>query len=57
MFKKTGNFKGLTVNHVLGLFKESSRVQIFFCYFVEPILMDSPYNLWNKFQDYQLRLF
>ena len=26
----------------------------FFCFFVERILMDSSYVLWNKFQDYQL---
>ena len=53
MFKKPENFKGLTVNLVLGLFKQRSPVQIF-CFFVEQILMDSFYILWNKFQDYQL---
>ena len=52
MFKKPQNLKGLTVNLVLGLFTQCSRVQIFF---VERILMDSSYILWNKFQDYQLK--
>ena len=33
MFKKPQNLKGLTVNLVLGLFKERSRVQIFFAFF------------------------
>ena len=54
MFKKPQTLKGLTVNLTLGLFKQCSRVQIFLV-FVERILMDSPYILWNKFQDYQLR--
>ena len=32
MFKKHQNFKGLTVNLILGLFKQRSRVQILlFC--------------------------
>ena len=54
MLKKPQNLKGLTVNLVPGLFKQCSLVQIFF-FFVERILMDSSYILWNKFQDYQLR--
>ena len=53
MFKKPQNFKGLTVNLVLGHFKQCSSIQIF-CLFVEQILMDSSYILWNKFQGYQL---
>ena len=55
MFKKSQNLKGLTVNLVLGLFKQCSHVRIFFCFLVERNLMDSYYILWNKFQDYQLR--
>ena len=55
MFKKSQNLKGLTVNLVQGLFKQCSHVQIFL-FFVEQNLMDSSYILWNKFQDYQLRL-
>ena len=54
MFKKPQNLKGLTVNLVLGHFKQCSRVEIFLL-FVELILMDSFHILWNKFQDYQLR--
>ena len=54
MFKKHQNLKGLTVNLTLGVFKQCSRVQIFY-FFVERILKDSSYILWNKFQDYQLR--
>ena len=38
MFKKPQNLKGLTVNLVLGLFKQCSRVQIFFAFFVERVL-------------------
>ena len=53
MFKKTQNLKGLTVNLVLGLFKQCSRVQMFLL-FVERNLMDNSYILWNEFQDYQL---
>ena len=54
MFKKPQNLKGLIVNLVLGLFKQCSHVQIFFCFFIERILMDSSYILWSKFQDCQL---
>ena len=54
MFKKPQNLKGLIVNLVLGLFKQCSAFR-FFCFFVERILLDSSYILWNKFQDYQLR--
>ena len=54
MFKKSQNLKGLIMNLVQGIFKQYSRVQIFF-FFVERILMDSSYILWNKFQAYQLR--
>ena len=54
MFRKTQNMKGLTVILVLGLLKQCSRVQIF-SFFVERILMDRSYILWNKCQDYQLR--
>ena len=36
MFKKPQNMKGLTVNFVLGYFKQYSRVQFFlFCFIVE----------------------
>ena len=55
MFKKPKDLKGLTVNLVQGLFKQCLHVQIFFR-FVERNLMDSSYILWNKFQDYQVRL-
>ena len=55
MFKKPQNLRGLNVNLVLGLFKQCSRVQIFFAFLAERILLDSPYILRNKFQDYQLR--
>ena len=56
MFKKSQNLKGLTVNLVLGLFKQCRRgVQIFWVSFVKRILMDNSDVLWNKFQDYQLR--
>ena len=54
MFKKPQNLKDLTVNLVLVLFKQCSHVQIFY-FFVERILMDSSYILWNKIQDYQFR--
>ena len=54
MFKKPQNLKDLTVNLVLVLFKQCSHVQIFY-FFVEWILMDSSYILWNKIQDYQFR--
>ena len=54
MFKKKQNLKGLTVNLVLGLSEQCSRVQIFL-FFVEWNLMDSSYMLLNKFHDYQLR--
>ena len=54
MFKKPQNLKGLTMNIVQGLFKQSSHVQIFY-FFVERNLMDSSYTSWNKFQDYQPR--
>ena len=54
MLIKPQNLKGLTVNLVLGLFKQCSRVQNFFAFFGIN-LMDSSYILWNKFQDYQLR--
>ena len=54
MIKKPQNLKGLTVNLILGFFKQCCRVQIFLL-FVERILMDSSHILWNKFQDYQLR--
>ena len=37
MFKNPKNLKGLTVNLVLGLFKQCSRVQVFFAF------------LWNEF--------
>ena len=50
MFKKPQNLKGLTVN--LGLLNNVVAFR-FFCFFVEGILMDSSYILWNKFQDYQ----
>ena len=56
MFKTPQDLKSLTVNLTLGLFKQCSRVQIF-CFFVERILMDSSYILWNKFQDYQVRFY
>ena len=39
MFKKTQIMKGLTMNLVLGLFKQCSRVQIFY-FSVERNLMD-----------------
>ena len=52
MFIKPQNLKDLTLNFVLGLFKQCSRFQIFF---VEGILMDNSYVLLNKFRDYQLR--
>ena len=55
MFEKPLKFKGLTVNLVLGHFQQCSRLQILF-FFLELILMDISYILWNKFQDYQLRL-
>ena len=55
MFKKPQNLKGLTVNLVLGLFKQCSCVQILFILFVDRIPMDSSYILWYKFQDYQLK--
>ena len=55
MFKKQQNLKGLTVNLVIGLFKQCSRVQIFCLFFVERNPMDSSHMLWCKFQDYQLR--
>ena len=55
MLKNPQNLKGLTVNLVLGLFKQCSRVQIFLGVFVERNSMDSSYMLWNKFQDYQVR--
>ena len=55
MFEKPLKFKGLTVNLVLGHFQQCSRLQILF-FFLELILMGSSYILWNKFQDYQLRL-
>ena len=32
MFKKPQNKKGLTVNLVLGLFEQCSRIQIFFAF-------------------------
>ena len=51
---KNRNLKGLTMNLVLGLYKQCSRIEIF-CFFVERMLMDSSYILWNKFQDYQVR--
>ena len=54
MLKKPHNLKGLTVNLVLGLFKQLFRVQIVLLS-VEQILMDSSYILGNKFQDYQPR--
>ena len=54
MFKKPQNLMGLTVNLVLGHFKQCFCVQNC-AYFVELILVDSSYILWNKFQDYQLR--
>ena len=41
MFKKPQNLKGLTVNLTLGVFKQCSRVQISFLFFVERMLMDS----------------
>ena len=55
MFEKPLKFKGLTVNLILGHFQQCSHFQIFY-FFLELILMDSSYILWNKFQDYQLRL-
>ena len=54
MFKKPQNLKGLTVNLTLGHFKQFSHVQIF-CFFVERILMDNSYTLWNNFQEYQFK--
>ena len=56
MFRKPQNLKGLAVNLVIGMFKQCSRVQIV-SLFVERILMDSSYILWNKFQDYQLKIY
>ena len=56
MFKKPQNLKGLTVNLVLGLFKQCSWVQICLL-FVERILMDSPYILWKNFKITNLDLF
>ena len=57
MFKKPQNLKGLTVNLVQGPFRQCSHVQNFFLlFFVDRNLMDSSYILWNKFQDYKLRL-
>ena len=38
MFKKTQNLKGLTLNLVLGIFKQCPRVQILFSFLNE--------NLW-----------
>ena len=55
MFKKPQNLKGFTMNLTLGLFKQCFRVQVFFI-FVERILMDSSYILWNKFQGTNLDL-
>ena len=55
MFKKPQNLNSLRMNLVLGLFKQCSRVQTSFAFFVEQIIMGSSYILWNKFQDYQLR--
>ena len=55
MFKKPQNLKGLTVKLILVLFEQCSHIQIFFCFFVERILMDRSYILWKKIQDYQLR--
>ena len=55
MLKKLQNLKGLTVNLVLGLFKQCSQVQFFFALFVKRNLMDSSYILWNNIQDYQLK--
>ena len=54
MFKEPQNLKGLTLNIVQGLYKQCSHIQTL-CFFVERILMDDYYILWNKFQDYQLR--
>ena len=55
MLKNPENLKGLTVNLVQGLFQLPSRVQISLL-FLERNSMDSSYMLWNKFQDYQVRL-
>ena len=55
MFKKSENLKGLTMNLVLVFLKQCSRVQIFFCFFVERIRIDGSYILWNKFEDYQVK--
>ena len=53
MLKKSINLKSLTVNLVLGPFKERSRFQIFYFvfFFVERDSMDSSHMLWNKIQD------
>ena len=55
MFKEPQSLKGLTVNLVLGLFKQQCSCFQTFAFCVERILMDGSYILWNKFQDYQLR--
>ena len=57
MFKKPQNFKGLTVNLVIGLFKQCSRVQMFLLFSKTNLYGRCSYILWNKFQDYQLRFF
>ena len=64
MFKKPQNLKDLTVNLVLGHFKQCSRIQILllFCrmnpygfYGINLNTLKFKYILWNKFQDYQLK--
>ena len=50
------NLKRLTVNLVQGLFKQCSRFQIFYLIFVERKSRDNSDMLWNKSQDYQVRI-
>ena len=50
MLKKPQNLKGLTVNLVLGLFKQCSRVQIFFAFLRNELIALTFYGI--NFQDY-----
>ena len=55
MFKKPQSLKGLTVNLVQGLFNNVPAFR-FSCLFVKQNFMDSSNILWNKFQDYRLKI-
>ena len=52
MLKKPQNLKGLTVNLVLGLFKQCSRVQIFFAFLWNESLLIALTFYGINFQDY-----